>query len=105
MQACPPDQYTENPAPGSPGPTRSRSRHPSDPHSLEPAQEVNDLMLRPITVVITTIAAIPHSSRRSHRCSDKRAVPAILSLNEGDVGVRRNLPPRLRRDTYKRIIL
>src|SRR6266436_4825621 len=104
MQACPPDQSTENPAPDLPAPTRSRSRHPSEPHLLESAQKVYDFMLRPITVVITTITAIPHSSGRSHRCSDKCAVPAILSLNEGDVRVRGNLPARLRRDTYKRII-
>src|ERR1035441_2220502 len=72
--------------------------------ALEAAQKVHDLTFCPITVVITAITAVPHSSARFHRYSYKSAVSSILGLDQSDVLIRQDLPSRLRRDVHERII-
>src|SRR6267142_1752969 len=66
---------------------RWRSLRPS-----EPAQEIDNLTLGPETVVRT----VPPS--------DKGAVTAALDLDERDVGIGGDLPPRLGEDAYEWII-
>src|SRR5580658_4582806 len=60
-------------------------------------------MLRPITV-ITAITLVPHPSTRSERLPHKSTMPAIRGLEETNIRVRKNLPPRLRRDANERVI-
>src|SRR5271163_1455750 len=100
MQTCLPDRSRENPALDLRALTRLRSQHPS---VSESAQKIYNFLFGPITVVWASITVSCFGSQAGG-LPDKRTVPAVCRLDEGDVRVRTKLLPGLGRDANERII-
>jgi len=87
--------------------TSHRNPPPKRIH-LEAAQKIHDLILRPITVVITDrsdhrSSSPPPAGTLAGAPTNAQCPPSLVSTNVMFL-VQRNFPPRLRRDAHERII-